>query len=336
MTKLEYNDWTYQLKNGNFDVEWPNDIKLPTTVYKYYANNSNSFDAILNHYLFCSHPYHLNDSMDSTSLLWDFSNLTEGVYNKFYKQYGLDKAFEVNYIKEKANGFSAIKQRFFEIVSKNAGIISLTTEPLQTLMWAHYSSESGFMVELEWQEIKNNLKKLNPKLNNYAFFPVNYVESLESVDFFSEDFNTADLPYIYSTGIKRNDWKYENEWRLITFTLDYGLPNSILGPFENSLCKNERKVFYPKNTIRSIALGKRFFNGKNLEKVINGSTYVLKKSKDLDFIIFLMNNFNDRIYFCGEYENSRVFKRSAEKIHFEQLDEQTIRIVREDQGFYQK
>jgi hypothetical protein len=203
-------------------------------------------------------------------------------------------------------------------------------------MWAHYSSERGFMVELEWQEIKNNLKKLNPQLKNYAFFPVNYVENLESINFFREDFRTPDLPYIYSTGVKRNDWKYENEWRLITFAMDYGIPNSIKGPYEDELCKLERKLFYPKDAIKSIALGKSFFNGSNLEKVINDKSYVLKKSEDLEFILFLMNNFNDKIYFCGEYENGKVFKRSAEKIHFEQIDQQTILIVREDQGFHQK
>ncbi|WP_179005725.1 DUF2971 domain-containing protein [Winogradskyella forsetii] len=336
MTQYKYNDWIYQLKDGNFDIEWPENIKLPETVYKYYPNTEYSFDAVLKQYLFCSHPYHLNDSIDSTSLLWDFSNLTEGVYNKFYAQYGLDQVYEVNYQKEKKNGFVNIKARFFELVSKNAGIISLTTEPLQTLMWAHYASESGFMVELDWQEIKNNLKKLNPKLNNYAFFPIQYVDNLESVDFFGKDFNSPDLPYIYSTGVKRKDWDYENEWRLIPFSMDYGIPNSLLGPYDDLLCKNERKLYYPKSTIKSIALGKRFFNGKNLEKVIDDRTYMLKKSKDLDFILFLMENFNDRIYFCGEYENSKVFKRSAEKIHFEQIDEQTIRIVREDEGFYQK
>ncbi len=332
----KYGDWIYQLKNRNFEVEWPKEIELPKSVFKYYANTDYSIDAIIKQYLFCSHPYHLNDSIDSTNSLWDFNNINEETFEGFYHQYGLEKAYEVNFEKEKETGFSAIKQRFYDMVSKNAGIISLTSEPLQTLMWAHYSTERGFMVELDWNLIRDNLKRLNPKLNNYAFFPINYVDNLESVDFFGNGFKSADLPYIYSTGVKRKDWAYEKEWRLISFTLDYGVPNSILGPFPDIPCLNERKVFYPKDAIKSITLGKQFFNGANLEKVIDEGTYVLKEKRDLEFLKYLMANFNDRIFLCGEYEKDRIFKRSAGKIHLENIGENTFKIMNENEGFYKK
>lgn len=125
----KYGDWIYQLKNRNFEVEWPKEIELPKSVFKYYANTDYSIDAIIKQYLFCSHPYHLNDSIDSTNSLWDFNNINEETFEGFYHQYGLEKAYEVNFEKEKETGFSAIKQRFYDMVSKNAGIISLTSEP---------------------------------------------------------------------------------------------------------------------------------------------------------------------------------------------------------------
>src|SRR5690606_3915904 len=224
-------------------------------------------------------------------------------------------------------------QRFFEMASKNAGIISLTTNALQTLMWAHYSSENGFMIELDWKESKNNLKPLNPELNNYAFFPIQYVDKLESIDCFGKNFNAPDIPYRNSTAIKRKDWSYENEWRLMTYTIDYGVPNSIRGPFTDIPSHHERKLYYPKKAIKSIVLGKHFFNGSNLEKVIDDKTYQLKKGSDLDFVNFLEQNYNDRIYFCGEYQSGTEFKRSAEKVYFKKVNSDTVQMIRENKVY---
>ncbi|WP_027075839.1 DUF2971 domain-containing protein [Maribacter antarcticus] len=333
MSEYKYGDRTYKLTNGNYDVELPAEIKQPESVFKYYGKTDYSIDAIIKNYLFCSHPYHLNDSIDSSSLLWDFTNLSKEVFEKFYKQYGFDKVMVIDYEKEKGNGFVTIKQKFFEMASKNAGVISLTNNSLQTLMWAHYSTENGFMIELDWKEIKNNLKGLNPKLNNYAFFPVQYVDKLESIDFFGNGFNSPDIPYLYSTAVKRKDWSYEDEWRLMTFTLDYGVPNSIKGPFQDIPSHHDRKLFYPKEAIKSIVLGKHFFNSSNLKKVIDDKTYQLKTNSDLDFINFLIDNYNDRIYFCGEYQNGTEFKRSAEKVHFKKVDWNTIQMIREDKVY---
>jgi hypothetical protein len=189
------------------------------------------------------------------------------------------------------------------------------------------------MIELDWKIIKDNLKKSNPKLSNYAFFPIQYVDKLESIDFFGNNFRGPDIPYIYSTGIKRKDWDYEKEWRLIPFTMDYGVPNSIKGPFPDVPSLNERKLYYPKEAIKSITLGKHFFNGSNLKKVIDEKTYQLESNTDLDFVNFLRENYNDRIYLCGEYEDGKEFKRSAEKVHFVKVDSDTIQMIRENKVY---
>ncbi|MBI9042078.1 DUF2971 domain-containing protein [Lutibacter sp.] len=332
MAEYKYKDRIYKLTNDNYDVVYPDDIKLPKNVFKYYGKTNYSIDAIINNYLFCSHPYHLNDSIDSSSLLWDFTNLSKKVFDAFYKHY-YDSVNVIDYDEEKSNSFVFTKQRFFEIASKNAGIISLTTNSLQTLMWAHYSTENGFMIELDWEEIKDNLKSLNPKLNNYAFFPIQYVDKLESIDFFDKNFDSRDIPYLYSSAVKRKDWIYENEWRLMTFTPDYGVPNSIRGPLPDIQSEHERKLYYPKKAVKSIVLGKHFLNSSNLKKIIDDKTYQLKTNSDLDFINFLMENYNDRIYFCGEYQTGIEFKRSAEKVHFEKVDWNTIQMIREDKVY---
>lgn len=181
MNVFKHNDFTYKLnESGNYEVESP--LIEPTTLFKYYPNNNHSKDAMSNSYLFCSHPYQLNDPMDSSNILWDFSNIKEGTYNSFYEHFEIEQS--VSFENDKKEKFAVIKYLLYLNVTKRAGIISLTTEPLQTLMWSHYASEKGFMIELDYKEIKNNLTKLNHSLKNYAFIPIQYVDHLESIDCF--------------------------------------------------------------------------------------------------------------------------------------------------------
>ncbi|WP_271765964.1 DUF2971 domain-containing protein [Aquimarina algiphila] len=335
MTEYKYGNFIYRLNDyNNFEVE--SNIEEPTSIFKYYPNNSNSIDALTNQYLFCSHPFHLNDSMDCSNLLWDFSNISKKQYNAFFSKTGLDQVIEVDFKQDKNNNFSTIRHHLFNFITNGSGIISLTTEPLHTLMWAHYASEKGFMIELDFNDVKQNLKKENRNLKNYALFPVQYVDILESIDCFQEGFKSPDIPFLYSVGIKRKDWSYENEWRLVPFTDNYGIPHSIIAPMEDMKGENERKIYYPRKAIKSIAIGKLFFNGSNIEKIINPYTYKLKRSADLDFVNYLYENFNDRIYFCGEFENDKQFMRSAERIEFNKLNDDTLSIIRKNEGFHQK
>ncbi|MFA5296651.1 MAG: DUF2971 domain-containing protein [Lutibacter sp.] len=333
MNQYKYGKFTYQLdENNNYKVTSP--IPEPETVYKYYSNSKFSKEAITEQYLFCSHPYHLNDSMDTSNLLWDLTNITKKIYNAFFKKTGLDKIIEISFEKDKKENFNLLRIHLFNFVTKGAGIISLTTEPLHTLMWSHYATEKGFMVELDYKEIKNGLGKYNKSLKNYAFLPIQYVEELESIDCFQEGFNSPDIPFLYSIGIKRKDWNYENEWRLIPFENNYGIPHSLILPQNDLKGDSERKLHYPKNAIKCIVLGKHFFNGKNIEQVIDNHIFKLKE--DFDFINYLFENFNDRIFLCGEYEKEKKFARSAEQIEFEKIDSTTFKITREKDGFYQK
>ncbi|MDX1718820.1 MAG: DUF2971 domain-containing protein [Salegentibacter mishustinae] len=334
MDSFKYGDWNYKLENGNHEVDSP--LEKTDSVFKYYRNTYYSQDAIKNQYLFCSHPYHLNDSMDCSELLWDFSNLSKGLYDKFYKQYEFEDHFEVDFEKEQKNGFQQIKFLFFNLITNNLGIISLTTEPLHTLMWAHYSTEKGFMVELDRKKLFDNLKENNNEINNYAFFPIQYVERLESIDFFSEDFGSPDVPFLYSAGIKVNDWCYENEWRFITYSKNYGIPNSILSPLPSVEGSNDRKVYYPKEAIKSITLGKQFFNGNNVEEILDSLVFKLKPGDDLDFVNYIIENLSDKIFWCGEYEKERNFRRSAERIEFEKLENNIFKVIRQKEGFYNK
>ncbi|MDR3704583.1 MAG: DUF2971 domain-containing protein [Paludibacteraceae bacterium] len=278
--------------------------------------------------------------MDCSPLFWNFSNLSESCYYKFYKDnattfYKLN--LDINYQKEKQTGFEQIKALFFRKISEKSGIISLTTNPLNTLMWAHYATEKGFAIELDWPKMKSNLNKgKNNHIQDYVFFPVQYVSDLKPIDSFQKNFNSQDVPFLYSTAVKRKDWEYENEWRLITFSDGYA-PNDVRGiRFSNN--NIERKIHYPLDAIKSITLGKNFFsNVKRIddEKFEISYSCCYKDKSEKNLVDFIFNNLNDKLYWCGEYKEGEAFKRSSEKISLKKISADTFEIERKNDGFRQ-
>lgn len=326
---MEYNykDWCYVLDNFNcHKVKHP--LESSKTVYKYYSNSKFNREAIINNYLFCSHPYHLNDPMDFSSMLWDFSGLTEKRYNDFFEFHDLPK--EVSYSTDRNNNFKEIKSKFWEIHTDRSGIISLSKNELNTLMWAHYSTEYGFCVEFNIDKLISEIVYYNKEINNYVFMPVQYVENIEMIDFCSKEFLSPDIPVLYALNIKKADWKYEEEWRLVCYAESFGIPRKLIYPLEDKKGKVERNIYYGKDVVKSIVLGQRFFNGKNIAEIKGESIYRLEDTDEeptnSKFINFLYENYNDKLYICDNFDPRKSFKRSTIKIILEKLDENTFRI----------
>lgn len=328
--EYKYKDWWYLLDNFNrHKVKHP--LKQPKTVYKYYSNTNLNRDAIINNYLFCSHPYHLNDPMDFSSMLWDFSSMTEGRYNSFFEFHELPK--DVSYSTDRNNNFNHIKTKFWEIHTDRSGIISLSKNELNTLMWAHYSSEYGFCVEFNIDKLISEIVYYNKEINNYVFMPVQYVENIEMIDFCAKEFQSPDIPLLYALNIKKADWKYEKEWRLVCYTESFGIPHKLIYPLEDKKGKIERNIYYGKDVVKSIVLGQRFFNGKNIVEIKGENIYRLEDEDEeptnSKFVNFLYENYNDKLFICDNFDQKKSFKRNTIKIILEKLDENTFRIKKE-------
>jgi hypothetical protein len=63
--KFKYKNFIYSLDGTNHKVETEPETKEPDSVYKYFPNSKYSFDALKNSYLYATHPYLFNDSIDS-------------------------------------------------------------------------------------------------------------------------------------------------------------------------------------------------------------------------------------------------------------------------------
>ncbi|RMZ58446.1 DUF2971 domain-containing protein [Chryseobacterium nematophagum] len=343
--KYTYNNFTYELdEKFNHIVTTNPQTKEPDVIYKYYGIGENSFSALENLRLYCTHPYLFNDSMDSSELLLDFENLTIDKFKRFHQKMLPDKLDKLNldelFEEDLKRNFYTFRGFVYNYFSRKIGLISLTTIPFNILMWSHYTNETGFLIEFDTKNLLDDIPQKNKDITNYCFRPVQYVEKLEIIKMFDENFKTPDIPFLYTTTIKLKEWEYEQEWRLSIYKEDMGIPASILYPgvidYEG---KNNRFFKYSKETIKSISLGKHFFSGRNCEKVVYEKGIVVtlferedEKFKDSDkkfinFVNHLNNEYNDRLYISGEYGDGGVLRRSLGRIELEKLDYKTFKIV---------
>jgi len=112
---------------------------------------------------------------------------------------------------------------FGQQFSDNVGICSLTRNPLNLLMWAHYSeNHTGFVVEF----VIPLESSFDPKKNPIKFMEwlipqsVQYKTAKPMVSFLNDDNNTKMEKQFL---IKSNDWRYEQEERVIDYIRGSGI-----------------------------------------------------------------------------------------------------------------
>ncbi|PTX08514.1 Protein of unknown function (DUF2971) [Capnocytophaga leadbetteri] len=338
MNEFEYKGFTYSSDDSILGDKESIKGKSsePPKLYKYYSYNNFSIDALRNQYLYASHPYQFNDSMDSSWALLDFNKMTENQYDRIWSQIKGSSFYEKNikgtYSKDKWEVFEHTRQMFYAFWMKNRGFISLTSTH-NPLMWAHYSSERGFAIVLNTESLRKNIVDKNKDIYHHFFAPIQYVEKIESIDMF-EGFNSPHIPFLIATNVKRYSWSYENEWRLRIYKRQMDIPQKkLLFNVEDVKGEYDRKVYYGREPLEAILLGKYFFCGENTRS-FDGKSRIIKlkckTKKDIDFIRFinyLHFNFNDRLYLAGELNYKGTFGRDFTRTQLERIDFKTFRIV---------
>jgi hypothetical protein len=105
----------------------------------------------------------------------------------------------------------------------DVGICSLSRDPLNLLMWAHYAKDhTGFVVEFciplqsqtndEEEAEKEAIKRLVP-------FEVKYEETKPIIDPYDDERVNSDKQFL----VKGHDWKYEQEERVIDYLRGHGI-----------------------------------------------------------------------------------------------------------------
>lgn len=298
----------------------------PKTLCKFFSIAKYNLDAFSKNYLYASHPFELNDLMDSSGKILSFDDFDLEEKRKIYLSFFGDEIsdkIKKEYLKNAENSnFKILDEMYFGNHSRSIGNISFVSTDKgfnNILMWSHYSGHNGFCVEFDG-DILLDYRSLNKKVKGVFFRPMQYVEEIEALNLKKEiDFeNDKIIPFLYATTIKKNDWAYENEFRLTVFKEDMSVPLSKrFSMYKDKKGVNDRYYNYNEKAIKRIFIGRNFFNSKFIK---------FEQKKDLSF--FYLIKFNDSVYkneferikIKNEYEifkqfMSTLFEKYSEKIY---------------------
>ncbi len=303
---MEKGKWKYiETKiNGQRHFEIIPDVERikPPSLFKYYALDSKHIDAFEYEYIYAPDRWQLNDAFDCHEHLIDYKNISEETIAELKKIYNL---------KELGQCLKAFHYEFYMF----HGLASLTESPKNTLMWAHYSKNSGFVTEL-------NYHKFNPE-SFFGPFPINYME-----DFDPMSINDAHgfEAHLYQTNVKQNAWEYEAEWRFITFKKN----QMHLPGIGEGQTKKANRHFSIKDCFLSITLGHNFFD---MSKELVPFPHI----NELHIIIFgnklrLVNlaiNKNIDIYWIinPDYLHDASFNLSRKKLDLIRIDKNRFKVI---------
>lgn len=314
--------------------------KIPKKLYKYYSLNEKSKENLKNNTLFFTHPHLLNDLMDGNFMLWNIDELI--------KSYMEDTSSKENECELK---IKILKQLINENL-KYHGVLSLTKDYDNNLMWPHYTQENGFCIELETNSLLKDLEQLD--CENYLY-PISYIRALETINIM--DYSTCyetngnkeydiKLPILYSLAVKDFNWKYEKEWRIF-FTDRRILSNftnhlDIIDDTEKQIQREElkkRNIKIKKNTIKNIILAPYFFNNDRFNKAsseLDIEVYLFKQFDEInilkEFLRILKFDYNNRITqidFLVNKAKNKLDRKIRYKIEILEIGESFVKIKRD-------
>lgn len=169
------------------------------------------------------------------------------------------------------------KIEFNKSINENIGILSLTTNNKNLLMWAHYAnSHKGVCIEFDKShKFFNQKKSEKDSLRHLA--QVQYQNERPSL--YLSEYNEFD---VFLT--KSNHWEYEEEYRMLMPLKD--ADKKIDSAFEDIYLFN-----FPKDSLKAIYLGTKI-SDENKNEIIN----LIQNEKDYNHVEIFETKISDEIY----------------------------------------
>ena len=255
--KIDYKNWVYKvIVNGG-----ENPIKLeilpdrpkntPTELCKYFDLKEHNIDLIDGKYFYGSHPFELNDPFDLNKNMLQFD--------------------------------PKIQNELYEVFFSKLGILSMTENELDPLMWSHYGSHRGFVIKYILNKTPENF---------FGPFPINYID-----DFVPIETENKLLALLVASNIKfKKFWKNENEWRFLLHSPKMmKLPSHIQKQLKINCSKN--RYFYYKNdfSIKEVVIGYKFILNRDIRLLKYNSDIMEFTTRDQLTIRFLYILFHSNI-----------------------------------------
>lgn len=252
MSTKKYCNWDYSFdeKNRKASVKPNQDVKLPKTLFKYYALTKYSLDAIRNLYLYASHPYLLNDVLDCNKELITIED-ESSLKTLFGNEY--EKVCDI-YGENTSDLYEFANYAYMTILYKKMGVLSFCNNNNNAVLWSMYTNNLGFCVEFDYNLFG---------FKYYGPFPIHYTNDMEKISLC--EYGGA-ISMLIQTNVKTDDWKHENEWRLIVSN-PVGQDFKTFGPMSeqfNNEFDHDRKMRYPISAIKGIYFGVNFFRDSSI------------------------------------------------------------------------
>lgn len=265
--------WKYTADKVNgsdsysFQIETPEKQNNPATLFKYYSINELNVNALLESKFYVSHPDQFNDLYDCcNNLILPDKESVRILLN--HGPFKTQKIFDELWKSNRMQVEDAFHLGFKEITYKKIGILCLTNEPCNILMWAYYGNNRGFLVEYDYKKFP---------FKHYGPFPINYSKNIKPIKL--EEVGAA-IAILYQSNIKLDCWSHEKEWRILVHAENANFISPSEDRFNHSNDIN-RLVKYDLNNIKSIYLGNRFFDPKELF-IIDNNTLKIKINQETE------------------------------------------------------
>jgi len=305
----------------------------PQFVFKYNPCTEYSRDAFVKHYLFASHPFHLNDLMDGVAYSIDMRNVSNELYFEIKRQI-IEQAplikegaffdqLHPEIDKDRKKLQMSISDSYFCF----GGIVSLTIDRFNELMWSHYTNETGYVVEFDTSLLLKEIAShpLNrPIFKNIFFKSMDYKEYPVSISC-NKNCNIREIN-LYNATQKNKIWNYENEWRIIATSYPFlGIPKIQPNTDEKYTDISKRKLYYTPKSIKRIYLGKKFWSAENVEyeqRLSDNCFLYIIKDELIPFIMELCK-YEGQIYMSGTCDCAE-FKFGTDKIQYNRLTDEYV------------
>ncbi len=334
---MEKYGWQYNISGDKSNLKMeviPHKDKmkqLPETLFKIYSLNSNSIDALLNSYIYGSHPSEFNDLFDCHKDLieWD----ANFVYDLILIYYNNDKClFKFS---DFSQDFHLNKIKYvnvaYQILYRTFGIYCMSENIKNATIWANYCKNNGFALEFDIEHLKSDLERNNYK--PFGPFQINYQESIEKIQLNKGKFEAI----LYQTNIKDINWKYEHEWRLLIESkpdtpLEIPLVEfEKMGVSEKECMKfkaEKRKFNITNDSIRSIRLSLDFFKNEELRIVIANDTEFIINLKDGNKICVLNFIYEHSIDLYLSVPDNQRFQINFKKYMIEKIKINEFKLIK--------
>jgi len=255
--EIEKYNWKYFYRDiSERDIEIKvipdKDFGKPDSLHKLYSLNKRSVDSLLKQNVYAAHPSQFNDIFDCHENLINFDD--DNIIRNFLKGVVPREEIEKQLSKDRLSAEKFVKVHFKGILYRKWGILSLTSDPNNIVMWSYYNNHQGFCVEFDYSKFP---------FKYYGPFPINYQKIIEPI---SIKESGPFLSVIYQTNIKSESWSHESEWRIIIDAQE----DVMVSPNYEAIKKlggSERNFNYPIEAINNISLGNRFFKPEEIKEI---------------------------------------------------------------------